>query len=331
MSRPAALAAAALLFAAAAEAHTAVPATLTLREVSRGAYDVAWQVPVAEGERPELSPMLPSTCLASEDMSEVAGLNAVLVRGIVRCTGPGLDGQVIEIAGLPSSGIDVIARVTFLDGQMVSRVLRAGTSSFRVEHKGGRGTDLSGYGVLGFTHILSGLDHLLFVFGLIFIVSGTGRLLRAVTAFTVAHSVTLILAATGVVVLPTGPVEAVIALSLVFLAVELAHKTRGIDGLTFRNPWVVAFAFGLLHGLGFAGTLTEVGIPRNDIPLALLGFNLGVEAGQVLFIAVTLATFRSWRALTLSRPAWIERAVAYSIGIAASYWFFQRCVTIFSM
>jgi hypothetical protein len=164
---------------------------------------------------------------------------------------------------------------------------------------------------------------------LLLIVRGTGLLLRTITAFTVAHTITLGLAVFGVVHIAPTPVEAVIALSIVFLAVELVQHHRGKEGLTYRQPWIVAFAFGLLHGFGFAGTLSRLGIPSGDIPQALLFFNLGVEAGQIAFVAVFLTFVYSLRTLEIRWPAWTQRVPAYAMGSVASFWFLQRCLIIF--
>jgi hydrogenase/urease accessory protein HupE len=184
------------------------------------------------------------------------------------------------------------------------------------------------YTVLGIGHILLGFDHLLFVLALLLIVDGTRRLIATITAFTVAHSITLALASLGVLHVPGPPVEALIALSIVFVAGEIVHARQGRPGLTQRYPWIVAFTFGLLHGLGFAGALAEVGLPQNSIPLALLFFNVGVEIGQLLFIAAVLAVIAGGRWL-LARwpvrvPDWSWRVPPYAIGSIASYWVFER-------
>jgi hydrogenase/urease accessory protein HupE len=184
----------------------------------------------------------------------------------------------------------------------------------------------STYVSIGIGHILLGFDHLLFVLALVMIVKSTRRLLVTVTAFTVAHSITLSLATLGVLHGPGPPVEASIALSIVFVASEIIHQRQGREGLTARSPWVVAFAFGLLHGLGFAGALAEVGLPENSIPLALLFFNIGVEVGQVLFIVAVLATYRLLAKLLAGRfdLARLTPVPAYAIGALASYWLFER-------
>ena len=177
---------------------------------------------------------------------------------------------------------------------------------------------------MGVKHILLGIDHLLFVLGLVLIVRSTPRLVKTITAFTLSHSITLALATLGFVHVPQAPVEAVIALSILFLASELARRNRGESGLTARRPWLVAFSFGLLHGFGFAGALSEVGLPETDIPLALLLFNLGVEAGQLLFVAAVLALLWCGRRLATSAPRWLQDAPAYAVGSLAAFWLIER-------
>lgn len=184
------------------------------------------------------------------------------------------------------------------------------------------------YTVLGIEHILMGVDHLLFVLALLLLVDSRRRLLVTITAFTVAHSITLALASLGVLSVPGPPVEASIALSIVFVASEIIHARQGRPGLTQRYPWVVAFTFGLLHGLGFAGALAEVGLPPLSVPTALLFFNVGVEIGQLLFIAAVLAFIwlsrQAVRRLGLPSVNGLWRVVPYAIGGVASYWLFER-------
>ena len=178
----------------------------------------------------------------------------------------------------------------------------------------------------GIEHILTGIDHLLFVLALMLLTTGTWRLLKTVTAFTVAHSITLALATLGLVHVPSKPVEAVIALSIVYVAAEILHARRGRIGLAARMPWIVAFTFGLLHGFGFAGALSEVGLPAGQIPVALLFFNLGVEAGQVLFIAAVLALVAVARRVRVAWPRWAELVPPYVIGSVAMVWVIQRVI-----
>ena len=182
------------------------------------------------------------------------------------------------------------------------------------------------YTLLGVDHILSGFDHLTFVLALLLIVSGARRLLITVTAFTLAHSITLAAATLGVLWVPGPPVEAVIALSILFLANELIKVNRGEASLTARNPWVVAFAFGLLHGFGFAGALGEIGLPQNEVPLALLMFNVGVEIGQLLFVAVVLVGLLLVKRLHDNWPVWLRQVPAYGIGGISAFWLIERVV-----
>jgi hydrogenase/urease accessory protein HupE len=184
---------------------------------------------------------------------------------------------------------------------------------------------------LGIEHIFSGIDHLLFVLGLVLIVGPGGRLVKTITAFTLAHSITLGAATLGWVQVPQAPVEAAIALSILFLAAELAHRQRGRSGLTAQYPWLVALTFGLLHGFGFAGALTEVGLPSQDIPPALLFFNLGVEIGQLAFVFTVLVVQVGIKRLSAGyQPRWLTSVPAYGIGIMASFWCFQRIAAFWS-
>jgi hydrogenase/urease accessory protein HupE len=179
----------------------------------------------------------------------------------------------------------------------------------------------------GIEHILTGVDHLLFLFALLLIVRGTRRIIATVTAFTVAHSLTLAAATLGWVRVPTPAVEAIIALSIVFVAVEVVRRRQGMEGMTSRAPWAVAFCFGLLHGFGFAGALAGIGLPDRAIPLALLCFNVGVEIGQLIFVCAALAIMAMVRRLPLARPRWAGLAAAYGIGGIAAFWMLQRVAT----
>ena len=312
-----------------AQAHTSLPAYLELNELAPGTFSVIWRVPAVEGPPPAIYPVLPAHCIVPDAPSAVQTLGSIITSGVVTCGETGLVGETIEIDGLRVTIMDALIRIAFLDGTSVTQVLRAQEPSFVVREGGAGRVDGWGYFRLGIDHILSGIDHLLFVFGLLLIVVGFRRLLKAITAFTVAHSITLGLAALGLVRVPPAPIEALVALSIVFLATELAQYERGNASLTYRKPWLVAFAFGLLHGFGFAGTLTEIGIPSGDIPVALLSFNVGVEAGQLAFITASLALFYSLRTLEIRSQPWMRPVPAYTIGSFASLWFLQRCAVIF--
>lgn len=237
----------------------------------------------------------------------------------------GLDGWNVTVHGLPSTMVDVLVRIAMADGRVVLQVLRPDAPSFPFTAETA-GPAAGGYFRLGVEHILFGIDHLLFVLALVLIVRGVGLLVKTITAFTVAHSITLGLATLGYVQVPSAPVEATIALSIVFVASEILRRRRGERGLTERAPWLVAGIFGLLHGFGFAGALSEVGLPANDIPLALLFFNLGVEAGQLVFVVVMLGFIESLRRIRL--PEWAPILPPYAIGSIAMFWVIQRTIAI---
>ena len=312
-----------------ARAHTSLPGYLALQETSPGSFDLVWKLPTAEGPPPAIYPVFPANCTMSKPLVAEQAAGAIIERGSAECGAKGLTGAAIAISGLNVTILDVLVRIRFADGSSVQHMLKPLETSFIVRKDGKNRIDAWGYISLGVGHILYGIDHLLFVLGLLLIVRGTGLLLKTITAFTVAHTITLGLAVFGVVHVAPTPVEAVIALSIVFLAVELAQHHRGKEGLTYRQPWIVAFAFGLLHGFGFAGTLSRLGIPAGDIPQALLFFNLGVEGGQLAFVAVFLGFVHSLRSLEIQWPAWTRRVPAYAIGSVASFWFIQRCAIIF--
>ncbi len=221
-------------------------------------------------------------------------------------------------------------RLERLDGTTQVELLAPKAPSFVVAATQGWLGIAATYLRLGVEHILLGIDHLLFVLALLILVDGRRRLIGTVTAFTAAHSLTLAAATLGFVHVPQSPVEAIIALSIVFVAGEIAHAHQGRPGLTQRYPWVVAFTFGLLHGFGFAGALTEVGLPEQAIPLALLFFNVGVEVGQLLFIAVALGLGALAARIPMSRPAWAWKVPAYGIGTVATFWTIQRVVGFWS-
>jgi hydrogenase/urease accessory protein HupE len=240
----------------------------------------------------------------------------------------GLVGQTIRIEGLPGGVTDVVVRVERADGSTQVERLAPERPAFRVKAPAGTREIAWSYLVLGVEHILGGTDHLLFVLALLLIVRGRRRILATITAFTIGHSLTLFAATLGWVHVPGPPVEAAIALSIVFVAAEVVHGVRGQHGVTARVPWVVACTFGLLHGFGFAGALAEVGLPQTAIPIALLMFNVGVELGQLLFVAGVLTALAFWRQVPVRiPPGFADRLAfvpAYSIGVLAMFWVFER-------
>ena len=316
--------AALLLSALPATAHESRPALLQITETEAGQYEVLWKRPQRGDLTLGLQLALPADCgdLAPSASQAVPG--ALIERRLIACGESGLIGRRIGIEGLVSSSTDVLARIEFLDHRVQTNLLKPASPWLLVQGPRPATAIAAEYFGMGVEHILLGIDHLLFVLGLVLIVRGAGLLVKTITAFTVAHSITMALATLGFVHVPQAPVEAVIALSIVFLASELARQHRGQFGLTARCPWLIAFSFGLLHGFGFAGALAEVGLPETDIPLALLMFNLGVEAGQLLFVAGVLAL--TWLAARLvpSVPRWLRDVPAYAIGSLAAFWLFER-------
>jgi hypothetical protein len=300
------------------------PAYLEVSELGDDRYEVLWRVPTVVGERRLPAEVLfpPGTERLSEPQPLLIGISWV-ERYAIAVPG-GLVGQEISIAGIRGGVTDVIARIERLDGtSQVERLLPA-EPRFTVVESEGRAGIAWAYFVLGVEHILGGIDHLLFVLALLLIVRGTTRIIATITAFTVAHSVTLVAATLGWLSVPGPPVEAIIALSIVFVAAEVIHGRQGKPGLTARAPWVVAFSFGLLHGLGFAGALAEVGLPQIAIPIALLTFNVGVEVGQLIFVAAVLVVGALARMVLKREPAGATVAIAYGIGSVAAFWTIER-------
>ena len=311
------------LCAATASAHEIRPAYLELREVEPGAFDVLWKVPVQGALRLPLAPRFPPGCVDASTVQTSRTASFEASRWRLRCPGGLSDGE-IAIENLELTLTDALVRIEFLDrGDRTAR-LRPGEPAFVVPAKPGMLGLARDYGLLGVEHILAGVDHLLFVLALLMIVAGARKLLYTITAFTLAHSVTLAAATLGWVHAPQAPIEAAIALSILFLATEIVHGRRGRITLTHRKPWLVAFAFGLLHGFGFAGALAEIGLPETAIPVTLLTFNLGVEVGQILFVGAALAVWALLRRLPLPPNAWV--APTYAIGAVAAYWTIERVV-----
>ncbi len=307
----------------AARAHEVRPAYLEIRQTSADAYDVLWKVPALGDRRLGVYVEFPTDVVATSEPRAFMAGGAHVERWSVTCAG-GLDGRSIRIAGLEATRIDVLARIVHEGGAV--QVVRVYPSDpvFTVDESPSAWGVVTSFTILGVEHILLGVDHLLFVLVLVLIIKGKRRLIETVTTFTIAHSITLAAATLGVLSVPAPPVEACIALSIVFVAAEVVHARQGSPSLTERAPWVVAFVFGLLHGLGFAGALSEVGLPQQSIPLALLFFNVGVELGQIAFILVVLGLIAAAGRLAIKTPSWSWRVAPYAIGITAMFWVFER-------
>ena len=325
------------LVPATAQAHEVRPGYLELREVGDRDYDVLWKVPAKGQRRLGLYVRLPDHCDNEAPRSQFTG-GAFIERWRVRCADT-LSGAAVTIDGLSSTRTDVLARVEHADGRSQTVRLTPDDTAFTVSAAAAASEVIKTYFVLGVEHILLGIDHLLFVLALLFLVRDWPRLIGTVTAFTLAHSLTLAAATLGWIQVSQAPVEAAIALSILFVAAEVLHARQGQPGLAARMPWVVAFVFGLLHGFGFAGALREVGLPEHAIPWALAFFNIGVEAGQLLFIAVFFGLVWVWSKLLPVRvavghqrttsAAWgtvgkLSLPAAYVIGTLSSFWLIER-------
>ncbi|SFM21568.1 HupE/UreJ family protein [Marinobacter zhejiangensis] len=314
-----------LVVASPGQADVFRPAFLQLSELDDNRYDVVWRVPARGDRRLGVYVEFPGdTEAVSQPRTTMVG-NTHIEQWQIRRTG-GLEGKTIRINGLVGGITDVVARVVRLDGSTQVERLLPESPSFRVKPPQAGWQVALTYLGLGFEHILMGIDHLLFVLALLMIVKGSRRIVATVTAFTVAHSITLVAATLGWIYAPGPPVEAIIALSIVFVSAEVVQSLRGRSGLTERAPWVVAFSFGLLHGFGFAGALTEMGLPEKAVPLALLMFNVGVELGQLAFVLAVFTLVWVWRSLKFSWSGWVRYLPPYTIGSLAAFWTLERVI-----
>lgn len=306
-----------------AAAHELRPAYLELAETVPGHFKVLWKVPAAGDRRLGLYLRLPARCNNITEPASAIENNAHFERWKVSCDG-GLKGQTITIEGLRSTLTDVLARIAWADGSVEVERLTPEQPSLTLKGAQTLWEVARTYFMLGVEHILGGIDHLLFVLALMLLIRDPWMLLKTITAFTVAHSITLTGAALDYLSLPQAPVEAVIALSIAFVARELILMKPGERRLSQAYPWLVAFSFGLLHGFGFAGALKEIGLPHGDVPLALFTFNLGVEAGQLVFVAAMIVLYRAAMTLTRLPLPPLRTALAYGIGAAATFWLLTR-------
>ncbi|MGL6270033.1 MAG: HupE/UreJ family protein [Chitinophagaceae bacterium] len=304
-------------------AHEMRPAFLQIRETSAGNYDIRWKIPRIGDNVISLSPQFPDWFVLTPGLPAIESGNGALYH-YTAASSKDIHGMTFTIAGIEESMVDVLVQVQMLNGEQFSMMLQPAKKIGEIPLKTSAMDTIKGYFLLGVKHIWMGVDHLLFVLALLIITLGsTRKLLITITAFTIAHSITLSLAALGYVGLPGPPVEATIALSIVFLAVEILRAQQGEPTLTSRKPWVVAFTFGLLHGLGFASALSDVGLPQQHIPLALGFFNVGVEAGQIAFVAVILLMIKFFIEQN-KWPVWIKKLPAYGIGSLAAFWLIER-------
>jgi hypothetical protein len=315
--------------AAAAGAHEVRPALLQIVERGPRAYEVTWKQPAMGEMVVHLTPHLSGGALDRPPATD--SLEPGFVQRSWRvANGPPLEGQTLSIEGLPATVTDVLVRITTADGRQADAVLKPDRPAMKLALAKPAGFAVPAYLRLGIEHILTGFDHLLFVLGLLILVGPGWRLVKTVTAFTLAHSLTLALAALGYISVPSAVIEALVALSIVFVASELVPGRR-TDTLARRQPWLIAFGFGLLHGMAFAGALAEIGLPARAAPQALFLFNLGVEIGQLVFIVAVLALLwlvrRTSAATLIARPLIARWAPAYAIGGLAAFWLIERIST----
>jgi len=316
-----------ILRAQALYAHEVRPGYLELHQTNAETYAVLWKVPAVGYMRLSIHPRFPENCKPVGDVTGYPAADSYTERLTLACT-HGLNGQTIAIDGITSTMTDVLFRLDRTDGSTQVARLTQSVPALVIESSPDKLQVARVYSMLGMKHILTGVDHLLFVLALIIITRGGWKLAKTVTAFTVSHSITLTAATLGFVHVAQKPVEATIALSIVFVAAEILHSFRGRAGITARAPWIVALAFGLLHGLGFAGGLSDAGLPQAHIPLALLFFSLGVEGGHFLFIGAVVALIALlMRHSHLNALKWSQLIPPYAIGAVASYWFIARIVS----
>lgn len=329
-----------LLVASNANAHEIRPAYLKITSgeatsgMTSGTYDIVWKQPILDKKKLKIDPVLPPACeRTGGGPGEVTG-SALIQRWRVACGPEGLEGATITIAGLERTMVDVFVEFVDADGASRTHVLKPSTPSFVIGDETTQGTaGVASYFRFGVEHLLSGFDHILFIIGLVLLVRTPMALVKVVTSFTLAHSLTLALATLGIVSLPQNVVEAVIALSIVFLGVELVRKDRTSASLLMLYPWAITFVFGLLHGFGFAGALAETGLPQGAAALALLLFNLGVELGQLIIVALVLGVIAAARLLPAELSGKLTARArlvpAYGIGSFAGFWFIERTLSLF--
>ena len=311
-------------------AHEIRPAVLEINERQPGFYDVTWKVPALGDRVLGLSPVFPECLIPVGPPSNHASPGAVVQYFSFKTDGQPIAGETISIDGLSALQIDVLLRIQLADGTSHSIILRPVSPSCVIPKQPSTAELAWSYFLVGVKHILEGVDHLLFILGLLLIVKNTSTLIKTITAFTVAHSITLAIATLGYASTPLPPLDALIALSILFLGPEIVRVWRGQTSFTIRHPWVVAFVFGLLHGFGFASGLRTIGLPTHEIVLSLLMFNVGVEAGQLFFVALIIVSLRSFRVLEIHWPRWAELTPGYAVGSLGAYWTIQRMVIMFT-
>jgi hypothetical protein len=323
---------AAIFAAAGAFAHEVRPAYLEIEQTAPTKYQVTWKQPTMGDVAIHLVPHISNGWLKEQPADQYAAGGFLIRSWKVTAKSPAaLEGQTVFIEGLKDTITDTFVRIKLSGGRQFDTILRPDNPSFRISFADGQSMGLPSFLLLGIQHILTGPDHLLFLLGLLLIVRDRWMLLKTVSSFTLAHSLTLALATFGLIQLSTPLLNALIALSILFIAPEVVRAQRGGTSLTIRHPWVVAFLFGLLHGMGFASGLTSLGLERGALLAALVLFNIGVEIGQLAFIALVFALKRSFRVMEWRWPAAVAAAPTYAIGILGASWTIQYCAVLFGV
>lgn len=318
-----------LFWATDAHADELRPAYVELNQISQSEWSVLWKASARSRLGRTGDIIIPESCSLVGEAERRFVASNILTLQTLNCSGS-IAGQSIGLKGLELATTDALVRIAPLDEETQTLRLTPDAPVATIAREEAIANVAWTYTIIGIEHIVLGFDHLLFVLALVLLLKGGWLVAKTVTAFTIAHSITLIGSTLGYLSLPSQPVEAIIALSIVFLAVEIVKAQRDHDThgprLSERFPWIVAFLFGLLHGFGFAGALAEIGLPQGDVPMALLTFNLGVEIGQLIIVAVAFAVLALIRRFQQSWLQPIKTATSYAIGIIATYWFVERMI-----
>ena len=311
-----------------ASAHESQPGSLEMKQLGPDRWKITWRAPIYYGKPHPARLQLPEDWQTIGKPTQRRRADAIIFHRVISTGGKSTDGRIMRFPGLETTITDVFIRLTRLDGSVMTVVARPTKPWAELRGERPWHATAGEYLGTGFHHILLGVDHLLFVLGLLLIVRGRMMLLKTITSFTLAHSITLAIATLGYARAPLPPLNAAIALSILFLGPEIVRSRRGETSLTIRFPWVVAFAFGLLHGFGFASGLSTTGMPRAELPWALLWFNVGVEIGQLVFVFLALALAWSFKILQIRWPRWALAVPGYTVGSLGAYWTIQRTVIL---
>jgi hydrogenase/urease accessory protein HupE len=300
-------------------------AYLGVTQTNKQTFSIIFKIPTKSNYKLNIDVNFPKTCKNMDDRKLQVTKGAFLYSWNIQCKNSLLD-ESINITGLESTNISLLLQLNFLNKSSQTKILAKNNISYFIKKEPSAWQVVKTYTILGIEHILSGFDHLLFVLSLLLIVKNFRTLIWTITAFTFAHSITLGGVTFGFLKLPQQPVEAVIALSIMFLAMEIIHKKQDLEeGIASRFPWLVSFTFGLLHGFGFAGALAEIGLPEQSIATALIFFNVGVESGQIIFVSVViLIGFILKKIIQENSLQFLRTLMVYGIGSMASFWFIQR-------